>query len=377
MTPVRRETKVSYPQGWNCSGTCDGTRTFIDFDPSHHPAFVTVAYLLSGNYYYLEELWYWAAYSTGYDNPSLTNPGWRHGSWGIINAQVRGTAWGLRNVVHAAYFSPDDYIEKEYFRHKVETTIGAFEGYGQNIGGLNYRKLTNAPDSDPCPSVGGTNNGKSYSAYVASSYDPAVSTPYCWGYATQRTINGDGDNPLQYLHIGNDGAQSGFSGTVTSPWMENYLRIVLGASAELGFPSKTWLRSSSNMVLNMLDRRDEFNPRAYGEGYRRPFKDGDGNFFRDWEGFYNDYPDAYKEDDNWSTFGDSEHGYGFITNAALSFMTEFADGTAQGWEAWDYMTDPEETNSNVRTYLMTWGANEGHYDYKWAMVPRHEPTAVH
>jgi len=81
-------------------GKCDSPYTH---DASHQPALAYLPYLVTGDYYYLEELQFWAMW-----NAFETNPGYRDNIKGILwSEQVRGQAWSLRTIAEAAYISPD------------------------------------------------------------------------------------------------------------------------------------------------------------------------------------------------------------------------------------------------------------------------------
>jgi hypothetical protein len=72
-------------------------------DPAHQPNLVYLPYLVTGDYYYLEELQFWAMW-----NSFQSNPGYRGAEKGLYSAeQIRGQAWSLRAAAEAAYITPD------------------------------------------------------------------------------------------------------------------------------------------------------------------------------------------------------------------------------------------------------------------------------
>ncbi len=93
-------------------------KTVWTVDESHQPSLVYVPYMLTGDYYYLEELYFWAGFNIGNSNTQ-----YRGGSLGIIHEVTRGEAWGIRNVADAASIAPDDDIEKAYINQKVNNSI--------------------------------------------------------------------------------------------------------------------------------------------------------------------------------------------------------------------------------------------------------------
>lgn len=112
-------------------------------DTAHQPSLAYLPYLLTGEYYYLEELQFWAS-----SNVLETDPGIRQFDKGLVNwQQVRGQAWSLRTLAHAAYITPDNHPLKEYFVKQVDNNIefyhqtyvegnpnklGVYDGSGKN-----------------------------------------------------------------------------------------------------------------------------------------------------------------------------------------------------------------------------------------------------
>lgn len=94
--PVTKQYEAFPP----CAGSC---ATPFVADPAHEPSLSFLPYLVTGDYYHLEELEFWTAY-----NMFISNPGYRQYSQGLIFAdQVRGQAWVLRSLAEAAYIIPD------------------------------------------------------------------------------------------------------------------------------------------------------------------------------------------------------------------------------------------------------------------------------
>jgi hypothetical protein len=141
-------------------------------DASHQPAFAYLPYLVTGDYYYLEELQFWAMWDA-----FETNPGYRDNVKGLVKPeQVRGQAWSLRTLAEAAYITPDDDRLKAHFTSIVESNLDWYNA--------NY---TNNPSAN---ALGIIVNG------------PAL------GYA---------------------------SGTGMAPWMDDFFTSAVGHAADLGF----------------------------------------------------------------------------------------------------------------------------------------------
>jgi len=87
-------------------------------DLAHQGSFAYVPYLLTGDFYYLEEAYFWAGYCL-----LATWPHPRQDAKGILSGQIRGNAWALRNIADAAWIAPDGEPEARYFDQKVRNNI--------------------------------------------------------------------------------------------------------------------------------------------------------------------------------------------------------------------------------------------------------------
>jgi hypothetical protein len=97
-------------------GSC---ATPYSHDASHQPGFAYLPYLVTGDYYYLEELQFWAMY-----NVFQSNPGYRQNIKGLLyRDQVRGQAWSLRTLAEAAYITPDSDRLKEHFNRVLTSNL--------------------------------------------------------------------------------------------------------------------------------------------------------------------------------------------------------------------------------------------------------------
>jgi hypothetical protein len=88
-------------------------------DGAHQPSLAFVPYLFSGDYYYLEEMAFWAAH-----NMVSIHYQYRERDMGLLKAdQTRGEAWTLRNLLHIAALAPDGSKEKDYFEAKLANNL--------------------------------------------------------------------------------------------------------------------------------------------------------------------------------------------------------------------------------------------------------------
>jgi hypothetical protein len=306
-------------------------------DMAHQASFAFVPYLITGDWYFLEELYFWASYDVARGNPGTTLSYTRHADWGFINdgEEIRGVAWGMRNLAHAALAAPDGTPEKAYFTQKLNYNLAVREGKYHLTDGTFYSPCQTAP------------------------YNAAQETSkWCWGW---NTVAGAKDNPLHFLDPGSPSLTEGLDNTTvyagTSPWMLNYNHIVLGHLKELGFPVAKLQETMAKNLVNQIVNPD-YNPFLVAS-YRVPVLSRPNQaFFSAWASIKNGY-----QDPNVASFSDidthdAEHGYVFIARAASSFITGFYDGSLTGESAWEWM------NANLGTLDLL---ND---NPKWAFLPR-------
>ncbi len=83
-----------------CAAQCDTPYTH---DVSHQPSLAYLPYVVTGDYFYLEEMQFWAMYDA-----FASNPNYREKAKGLLTPeQLRGQAWGLRTLAQAAALTPD------------------------------------------------------------------------------------------------------------------------------------------------------------------------------------------------------------------------------------------------------------------------------
>jgi hypothetical protein len=101
-------------------------------DTAHQPSLAYLPYLVTGDTYHLEELQFWANW-----NLVTMNPHYRSLAKGLLKGnQVRGQAWSLRTLGHAAYITPDSHPMKAYFKqvlqHNLDFYNATFAGGATN-----------------------------------------------------------------------------------------------------------------------------------------------------------------------------------------------------------------------------------------------------
>ncbi|MBC7404618.1 MAG: hypothetical protein H7252_02895 [Cytophaga sp.] len=114
-----------------CGGICTNTNTS---DSAHAPAFSYLPYLVTGDYYHLEELQFWAMY-----NLFQSNPGYRDNIKGLFHqTQVRGQAWILRTLADAAFITPNNDVLKTQFITFLSDNLDWYnQSYSNNVSSNN------------------------------------------------------------------------------------------------------------------------------------------------------------------------------------------------------------------------------------------------
>jgi hypothetical protein len=111
--PVTPHADDTFPR---CKDQC---RSPLTPNISHHPAPAYVAYLVTGDWYYLDELKFWADWVEFWQNPK-----YRDYRTGLIHHNtLRAQAWSLRTLGYAAYILPDNDPFKGYFNRVVKNDI--------------------------------------------------------------------------------------------------------------------------------------------------------------------------------------------------------------------------------------------------------------
>jgi hypothetical protein len=113
--------------------TPNGCATPYTHDASHQPGFAYLPYLVTGDYYYLEELQFWAMWDV-----FSSNPVYRQNARGLVQPdQVRGQAWTLRTLGEAAYITPDSDPLKSHFAKILASNLDWFNATYTNNAAAN------------------------------------------------------------------------------------------------------------------------------------------------------------------------------------------------------------------------------------------------
>ena len=245
---------------------------------AHQASFALVPYLVTGDYYYLEEMIFWAGYDLAWGNP-----GYRQYSEGLLSEQTRGEGWGIRNIAHAAILTPDGEPEKAYLQQKVLN---------------NLTQWTNE--------------------YVASSNYPAIR--YWQTGSTQVRPDPSLDPNCLYY---------------TLPWQDDFVLLVMGHLKDLGYDTRELVNWLGVSVIKRLTAPG-FNP-FRGVDYRIPvqYNDGSGSGvpYPTWQAINQ----AYVDQPGPTNFSNYEYAdsYAYIARAALTATTHMAGGQT----TWDWLDE--------------------------------------
>lgn len=308
----------------------------IDTELEHYPDPSYIPYLLTGDFWFLEQMWFWAGFAIGAEVPAWRGPTGAECS--VSGDSTRGMAWRFRSVYHAAVITPDALDEATYFREAVDESLATWEGQ-----------------------------------YNITTGDFYNNTQWTWARASSilggRLTSAGGIPPLFQLNAGASlYAQAGYGmdtstvGYATGGFMDNYFFVSMGICARLGFSSQAILTYCSQHWIQRLVTPG-FDPYLISIG-RFPVRNLAGTYFATWAdadaailGTFTNGDEGTVtrlEHHEWM-LADGENGYGFIAMAGLSMVTAQTDGAdAWTWVLANIANDPSDVlNANP----------------KWALVP--------
>jgi hypothetical protein len=124
----------------SCGKRCS-THNPNTWNNAHQPAEGYVAYMVTGSYYYMEEVAFGASHNELFANEAYR--GYTKGRIDRAYGQVRGKAWVLREMADAAYLLPDDYPLKDEFKADVENSLSDWNTKYTNNPNVNPLRLMN------------------------------------------------------------------------------------------------------------------------------------------------------------------------------------------------------------------------------------------
>ena len=99
--------------------------THLYAERNHQPSLNYLPYIVSGDYYQLEEMKFWMHFNI--EGLNFANRDYDKGL--INNIELRGSAWMIRSLAQTAFILPDDDEDKSYFTTILNNNIAAYKAY--------------------------------------------------------------------------------------------------------------------------------------------------------------------------------------------------------------------------------------------------------
>ena len=304
-------------------------------DCSHQPDPYTILYLLTGEFFYLEQAWFWAGWSAGYGSPAniyYANRGPAGWYGGLeFGGEPRTCAWPFRSRVAVAAYTPDTFgPQQRFFRTLVEDAITLWEGtHG-----------VPSPQSDTELYRWGNQP-----TWMAKKWVGGI--PNEFGYWTSANLT-DSTGTIDYTVTSNVG----------SPWMHHFQMLALGYGVQLGFTRAQALFAWAARYQTGRIASNQISPFSVA-AYRDPHRmKPTGAYFPDWAGIASGFYDSIDHEAIFhSQATDTTHGYAHIAMAAAAYAASEPEG--DGLWAW---VEEFGRTPDVLALLDK--------DPKWALVPR-------
>jgi hypothetical protein len=361
----------------NDTGICsaqfsaDPNATSWVFDQAHQSQMGYIPYLVTGDYFWLEELYLLASFAVYEDDPG-TCYYCRDGAQGIINEfphNTRGGAWPLRNTMIAGFIAPDSHPEKLYFQEKVNHTLAAKEGFfnvttghfngstawtfgNTTMRSANVATFSGSSSNNPIPLMGELDSG-----FEA---DPCTANTDCTDRFVSSTVS-----------------------FYSSPWMDNYMHLVTGWAGELGYQSDAVNAAAYRSVIQMVQERSTgayfYNPYLIG-AYRMPALNISHNWFTTMPSLFAAWNSTYQNLTDWPDAAQAaptniDHAYDKIALAASTFMVNYRAGSLLGLNSFMWLklhaTFQSQFGANTANCAGSGWTIDQCDDPKWAILPRY------
>lgn len=244
-------------------------------DEAHEPSIAFLPYAVSGDYYQLEELQFWAGW-----NLLQLNPGFRQREKGIIVGQLRAIAWSMRTLGHAAYITPDGHPLKKSFEEKLQNNIAAMNR--DYPGDTNYVKHANAlgvytkanldggfgrpwMDDFLTWTIGylvdlGYEEARPMLMYKVKFVVGRMTPPYCWQHASVYTTKGRDANGKWFTNFG-DYYKANFTNEPSGLVMDSFPGMEYGLGANMQPALATAVDAGAPGAREAWERYETRNPR--------------------------------------------------------------------------------------------------------------------
>jgi hypothetical protein len=263
---------------WPMSAVTGGVATAAGWTngfPDHNQDYSYVPYLVTGDYYYYEEMLQEGAISTATVNPGACQfcRGTFFGYATTAANVIRSEAGALQEISRAAFLAVDGTIENTYFNSLVDSHLGVLEGI------LRIRNGVNGITSTLTPSSSQNSFGTSaftYNANTANRWDYGANTiisQCASGISTCTPI----PTALHNVTVGGCPVDAKIDSTKASSdnpiWQYNQMIIMLSIVLDLGFSNAQ--NSYNEMAKTIVEQglSSDFNPYLLAS-YQTPAKNG-------------------------------------------------------------------------------------------------------
>jgi hypothetical protein len=235
---------------WCNAASSDGDGRKWALKPNHWRDLAWVPYLITGDFYFLEEVWFgglWSLNIAGYQRGPLFSDGYLSAvsQTGGANHEVRGAAWATRQLIFAAMVSPDG-TPRTYFQEKLNVQIHILEGKLQITNG-------SFPPADPT-CAGGVNSSR-----------------WCWGRDAMDDYRMSTTNPLGMLWFSFNGmnidniASTGTMAKRNQVFEMAFWFQTMGAGVYLGLEQMIpMVKTNFAYPVHLTTSYSEFNPFMIG-----------------------------------------------------------------------------------------------------------------
>lgn len=279
-------------------------------DIAHHPDHSSIQYLLTGDFFYLEQLLFLAAHTTMDNNAAGTKTTLGRGPTGSEGAlyfsEIRSQAWNLRTRLHTVDVTPDTMPEQIYFKKLTHNAIALWDGF--------YNRTKSVYSGDALWTFG-------REIVAKHSFSHTNGEPSPLGFWLK-----DVSRPSDYIDRQIDYSKAA---AFNSGFMTNFMIIALGRAVEMGYPANELLQYVGQVITEPAKLTGY--PLELLSAYQIPsIRRSDTQWFDNWQdvknSFYPQYVtdtvNLYQQEQN----PDLQHGYNLIVLSASSFLTKNPDG---------------------------------------------------
>ena len=269
-------------------------------EDAHQPDICSPHYILTGDFFYLEEMYFWASWSANFLNGAATMYDWGRGPTGAeggLTGQNRAQAWVFRNRALAVFCAPDGADEKKYFDLLTKDAIEVWEG---------QHDLQNSPNFNS-PNW---NWGKQY-RYDAVLGNPPLNQWSRGGTAFAQTSYGI--DPAATLEA-------------VSNFEQHYLMSSLGRGRELGYNMDELIKYFAVHYIGQVTAPG-FNKYMLCNG-RIPTVQPNGQYFSTWAALKGGYDATWQNKSSYDLL--YPYDYSFLGLTAMSYV-KCEPGGAAAW----------------------------------------------